>query len=91
MCPPWIEGAHAGAPLQEDAFLTSLRATGYPTSAAQASRPNYQACAPDAVSYPASPDSSDWYTGRFRVPQSKMRMPPAIKDRVRMISMNDGK
>jgi hypothetical protein len=28
MCPPWIEGAHAGAP-QEDAFLTSMSATWY--------------------------------------------------------------
>ncbi len=29
MCPPWIEGAHAGAPLQEEAFLTSMSATWY--------------------------------------------------------------
>jgi hypothetical protein len=28
MCPPWIEGAHAGA-LQEEAFLTSMSATWY--------------------------------------------------------------
>ena len=25
MCPPWIEGAHMGAPLQEGALLTSER------------------------------------------------------------------
>src|SRR3989339_1877294 len=31
MCPPWIEGAHAGAPLQEAAFLTSMSATWYQT------------------------------------------------------------
>jgi len=29
MCPPWIEGAHAGAPLQEETFLTFMSATWY--------------------------------------------------------------
>jgi hypothetical protein len=29
MCPPWIEGAHAGAPLQNKFFLTSMNATWY--------------------------------------------------------------
>jgi len=29
MCPPWIEGAHMGAPLQEGALLTSMSATWY--------------------------------------------------------------
>ena len=29
MCPPWIKGAHAGAPLQKPAFLTSMSATWY--------------------------------------------------------------
>jgi integrase len=29
MCPPWVEGAHAGAPLQVKDLLTSMSATWY--------------------------------------------------------------
>ena len=29
MCPPWVEGAHAGAPLQVMDILTSMSATWY--------------------------------------------------------------
>ncbi len=31
MCPPWVEGAHAGAPLQVMDILTYMSATWYKT------------------------------------------------------------